>query len=214
MATLADVQSFVNNPPLYMKKNHVWWRGGAPADQAIINVAMIDYARTVRRRTSVLGRKVDGDGNFTLRHATVGSLQVPQGSPTFQAVWSGYAGGTAKDAHLPAVGGPNIMLTAQLTGCTVVCRPNPDGSADFSHYNLVIGGNTLQRDDMEAIAAAHYGGGHSTFTKEEMRDVGVHSPATMANVVGWRRNGAWEFWAQIVESKGVQTQIREVRRLA
>lgn len=213
MATVAQMNAFLNDPPTFLKKNAVWWRGSAPANQETIDVGILDHNRTIRRKTSVLSRKVDG-GNFVLRHATVGNPNIAPGTPKFQAVWSGYAGSTAKSAHLPAAGGPDIMLTAQLTGCTVVCRPNGDGSADFSHYNLVVGTSTLGQADMEAIAEAHFGGGQSTLTKEEYRAVGKHSQAVKVNVVGWRNNGAWGFWAQFMEVKGTTEQIREVRRLA
>jgi len=218
VATQANVNAFINDPAAFLKSNVVWWRGGAPKDQANIQAAMLDSATKVRRKTSTLGRKVDGD-NFELRLSKPGALNIPQGSPVFAAVWSGYAGNTAKTASLPATGGPNIMLTAQLTGCTVVAKVNDDGSADFSHYNLKVGANTLDEADMNAIAEAHFGGGQSTMTKETIRGVGKHSQAVTANVVGVRKQGRWEFYVQMVESKAVGSsgttwQIREVRKLA
>jgi hypothetical protein len=53
---------------------------------------------------------------------------------------------------------------------------------------------------MRAIANAAYGGGHSTMTKGDVRAHGKHSDAVVATVVGVRRNGRWEFWAQIREA--------------
>lgn len=218
MATHADMNAFVNDPATFLKKNVVWWRGGAPEDQANIQVAMLDSSNQARRATSVLGRKVDG-GNFELRNSKPGALNIPNGSPLFAAVWSGYAGNMAKTASLPSEGGPNIMLTAQLTGCTVVAKVHADGSADFSHYNLKVGANTLDEGDMNAIAEAHFGGGQSTMTKETIRAKGKHSDAVTANVVGVRKLGKWAFYVQMVESKavgnsGTTMQIREVRKLA
>ncbi len=217
MATQANVNAFINVPANFLKKNVVWWRGKAPDDQANIQAAMLDSGTQVRRKTSIMGRKVDGD-NFELRLSTPGALNIPPGSPVFAAVWSGYAGNTAKTASLPAVSGPDIMLTAQLTGCTAVARVNGDGSADFSHYNLKVGASTLDAADMNAIAEAHFGGGQTTLTKEAMRETGKHSDAVTANVVGVRKLGRWAFYAQMVESKavgntGTTWQIREVRKL-
>lgn len=218
MATQANMNAFINDPATFLKKNVVWWRGGAPEDQANIQVAMLDSGTQVRRSTSVLGRKVDGN-NFELRYSQPGAINIPQGSPIFPAVWSGYAGNTAKNASLPSAGGPDIMLTAQLTGCTVVAKVHADGSADFSHYNLKVGNSTLDEADMNAIAEAHFGGGQSTLTKESMRATGKHSDAVTANVIGIRKAGRWAFYAQMVESKavgntGTTWQIREVRKIA
>jgi hypothetical protein len=66
---------------------------------------------------------------------------------------------------------------------------------------------------MRAIAGAAYGGGHATMTKGDVRAYGKQSEAVKATVVGFRRHGRWEFWAQLRESKASGEQIRAVVQL-
>lgn len=212
MATQAQANSFAADPRSFMRTAIVRWAGGAPQDQANITVAMLDDAGTGRRRTSVLGRKVDTE-KFVLRQQAPGGA-IPPGAPTFPAVWSGYVGGQARTANLPAAGGPGIMLTPELTGCAVICRRNADGSAQFSHYNITEGAGTVDRATMAAIAHAEYGAGETVFAKEDYRALGLHSEAVRVTVVGIRRPTGWEFWGQIREDKASGQQLREVRRLA
>ena len=108
------------------------------------------------------------------------------------------------------------MLTPEFTGCTAVCRTNANGSGQFSHYNLMSptdAKSTLADGDMRAVADAAYGGGHSTLTKGDVRGYGKQSEAVKATVVGFRRAGRWEFWAQLRESKKSGEQIRAVVQL-
>jgi hypothetical protein len=130
-------------------------------------------------------------------------------------IWSGYKGGQGKTANLSGVG-PGIMLTPQLTGCTVVCKSGLDGTANFSHYNLKNQNSleTLDDDSMRAVAGAQYGGGHSTLTKGDYRGRAKHAGASVTvNVVGHRDHGNWKFWAQYVEYKTSGDQIRHVELL-
>jgi len=214
MATQAQANAFANNPSAFLGTAIVRWAGGAPQDQQIINVAMLDDGQGRRREAGIFGGKVDAS-KFMLRHAFAGNAQVPGGSPTFAAVWSGYVGGQARKANLPAAGGPDIMLTPELTGCAVVCRVNPDGSAQFSHYNLADEGanQTLDRATMNAIAEAEYGGGQNVFAKEDYRALGKRSQNVRVTVVGQRAPGGWQFWGQIREDKASGQQLRQVRRL-
>lgn len=94
-----------------------------------------------------------------------------------------------------------------------MCRAYGDGSANFSHYNLMNGAATLDDADMRAIAEAEYGGGQATMTKGDMRGRSKRGGAVVATVVGVRRNGGWEFWAQFREDKPSGEQIRSVERI-
>lgn len=217
MPSQQQILTFRTNPHLFMGKNSIKWRGVAPRDQGIIDVTMVDAGNDARIRT---GSKFMGLGNakadapkFELRLTNGGN--VPQGSPSFEVYWSGYKAGQGCDADLPADDGPDIMLTPEFSGCTAVCRSNSDGSGQFSHYNLmdVDGKSTLDSESMNAIAQAAYGGGHSTMTKEVQRSYGKHTTAVCSTVVGIRRNGRWEFWAQHREIKNGKEQIRAVVRL-
>lgn len=211
MATQAQANSFAADPRSFMRTAIVRFCGGAPQDQANITVAMETEGTTGRARS--WGRKVDVS-KFTLRDQQQGHA-LP-GAATFPAVWSGYVGGQARTATRPAAGGPGIMLTPELTGCAVVCHHNADGSANFSHYNILAANNpqTEDRATMAAIARAEYGGGEVVFAKEEYRALGKHSQNIRVTVVGIRRASGWEFWAQVREDKPSGQQLREVRRLA
>lgn len=217
MPTQAQINQFIASPEQFLRAFSVRWRGGAPENQRIIDVGMFDRAGTARIRT---GSKFLGIGNakantemFELRWNGNVNWPFPPGTPTFQVHWSGYRAGQGRTATLPAAGGPDIMLTPEFTGCTAVCRSNPDGSANFSHYNLMNGAATLDDADMRAIADAEYGGGHVTMTKGDMRGRNKRDGAVAATLVGLRRNGAWEFWVQYREDKASGEQIRAVERL-
>jgi hypothetical protein len=213
MVTQALANQFVDHPGEFLKKCIVEWKGGAPEDQTNIQAAMLD-SDWGRRRTTVLHRKVDATG-YVLRHAFTGNSNVPEGSARFDAVWSGYKGGQSRTAHLSSFGGPGIMLTPQLSGCTVVCAFNQDGSAEFSHYNLKDegAGGTLDKQTMRAIAFAVHGRPVATLSREDYRALGKHSDMVRVNVVGCRKGGRWEFWAQFTEEKNACWHIRQVRRI-
>jgi hypothetical protein len=222
MPSQAQIDAFRNAPDVFLRTNSVVWMGPAPENQAIINVFMQDaLGASARIRT---GGRFLGLGNvkanadkFYLKWADNPNGGALPGEPTFPAHWSGYKAGQGRDAILPAgMGGPNLMLTPEFTGCAAVGRVNADGSAQFSHYNLMSTtdpGMTLDDTEMRAIADAAYGGGHTTLTKGDVRAVGKHSEAVKATVVGFRRLGRWEFWIQIRESKASGEQIRCVRPL-
>jgi hypothetical protein len=217
MPSAAQIQHFIDAPEQFMRSNSIKWRGSSPENQAVINVAMLDSAGVARVRT---GSRLLGRGNvkanasrFDLRWDGNLLVPLPPGTTTFAVHWSGYRAGQGRDAHLPAAGGPDIMLTPEFTGCTAVCRTNADGSGQFSHYNMKAGASTLADDDMRAIAEAAYGGGQSTLTKGDVRAYGKRSENVCATVVGVRRHGRWEFWAQLREDKASGEQIRAVVRL-
>lgn len=217
MPSQAQINHFINNPEQFLRLNSLRWRGRAPDNQAVISVGMFDRAGTARVRT---GSRLLGIGNakadasmFELRWGGDVHRPFPQGTPMFQVQWSGYKAGQGRTATLPAAGGPDIMLTPEFTGCTAVCRGNGDGSANFSHYNLMNGAATLDDADMRAIAQAEYGGGQATMTKGDMRGRSKRGGAVVATVAGVRRNGGWEFWAQFREDKPSGEQIRSVERI-
>ncbi len=218
MPTQAQINHFLAAPEQFMRTNAIRWQGAAPEDQAIINVAMLDDAGPAARIRT--GSKFLGLGNakanaakFGLRWDNSPLFVLPVGALTFPVQWSGYRAGQGRDADLPAVGGPSIMLTPEFTGCSAVCRTNADGSAQFSHYNMMNGAATLDDDDMRAVAQAAYGGGQTTFTKGDARAFGKQSQNVRTTVVGLRRHGRWEFWAQLREDKASGQQIRAVVRL-
>lgn len=219
MPTDVENRSFRTEPRQFMRAHSIKWRGPAPENQCVIDVAMLDCQGTARVRTGsrvlCFGNKKADARMFDLRWAGNVHRPLPPGTPTFQVQWSGYRAGQGRDALLPAHGGPDIMLSPEFTGCTAVCRVDADGSALFSHYNLMNGvtGRTLEDDEMRAIAQAAYGGGQSTMTKGDMRAHAKRAGAVRATVVGFRRHSRWEFWVQLREDKPSGEQIRAVVRL-
>lgn len=217
MPSQAQINQFLANPGQFLRRYSVRWRGPAPENQCIIDVGMFDRAGTARIRT---GSKFLGIGNakanadmFELRWDGDVNRAFPPGTAKFQVQWSGYKAGQGRTATLPAVGDPDIMLTPEFSGCTAVCRSNGDGSANFSHYNLMNGRATLDDADMRAIAEGEYGGGQATMTKGDMRARGKRGGGVVATVVGVRRNRGWEFWVQYREDKSSGEQIRSVERI-
>ena len=219
MPTAAEIIQFRADPNLFMRTNIVEWQGAGPEDQANIDVFMVDSGAG-RYRT---GSKFLGLGNAKadapksrVKWANNPMNPAPAGTATFPAVWSGFKGLQGRQANLPAAGGPSIMFTPQLTGCTVVCKTNADGSAQFSHYNYRSVLDATQVDDdanMVQRAQNDYGGGQSTLTKGDYRAVSKHGGNLTVTVVGVRKNGRWEFWAQYLEDKASGLQIRDVRKL-
>lgn len=218
----------LSDPEAFLRTNAIRWAGKGPDLQANITAVIIDAPTDSQARIRT-GSKFLGFGNakasvpsFVLRDKAFagGHLGAP-GTLEFPAVWSGYTGGQARDADLPTVGGPDIMLTPEFTGCAAVCKVNHDGSAKFSHYNLLQPGKaeTLDAMQMRARAAETYEPGFAIMTKEDQRSFGKAPAAAMrSTVVGFRRHGRWEFWVQHRETKAVGStgntiQIRSVMRL-
>jgi len=227
MPSQAELDLLLSNPEAFLKQHAIRWAGKGPDTQQNITAAIIDAAGDSQARVRT-GSKFLGLGNakanvssFMLRDAAHASQLDAPGTLQFPAVWSGYAAGEARDANLPTVGGPGIMFTPEFTGCAAVCTVNPDGSAMFSHYNLLKEGKaeTLDAMQMRARAEETYDNGYHIMTKETQRAQGkAATPGMRSTVIGFRRHGHWEFWVQHREVKAIGTsgntiQIRSVVRL-
>lgn len=231
MPTPIQLQLLLDNPRAFLACNALKWAGAGPEDQSIIVAAMIngegEPPARVRTRNEFLwmGNHKETVPTFILRDSHLGHAQLHDAHTlTFNAYWSGYKAGQGRDANLPAVGGPSIMLTPEFTGCAAVCHTNPDGSAKFSHYNLKKPGVDQTRDHAEMVAEAEgsYANGHTIMTKESQRAM-AKVPAAMvrSTVVGFRNAGRWEFWVQhrevkptIIEGESKNViQIRSVVKL-
>lgn len=138
----------------------------------------------------------------------------------FEAIWSGYGGGLATHCTLGTGGGPDLMLTPRVDGCTLTFGPAAGGGVRFGHYNLKDGAATLAGPQMAAAATNNYEGVvPAVFSKEFYYSKAKRetSPAlgrrTFVNAVGVRKNGLWRFYVQYLESKGDGFQIRGVDEL-
>jgi hypothetical protein len=223
--SMTDLANFLSNPPRFMRNNHVRYcgqsppRGGESYEFALLRIG----AAGARKQRVFLGLslgKADA-GVFEIRLASGGNVAGKgEHLGTFRAVWSGYqAGGTARCA---LVGwGEDIMLTPELTGCSVVCAPQPNGGAYFSHYNLRDPANNARKMDvagMEAQALTDYPSNtHGVLSKEtyyaKAKAGAPGAKFARATVIGWRTGGEWTFWTQYVEEKSGAFQKRDVQQL-
>ncbi len=97
--------------------------------------------------------------------------------------------------QLPAAGGPNIMLTGQLSGCSFVILPPAGGNLNVAHVQPVTrdASMTLRNN----LAAAYHGGfvygirNARGFYKSKIHEVAV---------VGVRSAGSWRIFAQKQEN--------------
>ncbi len=222
-----SVKEFVPDPARFLEKNHLSYAGGVPSttggDKAWFGLVPIDRGCRARTGNVFLGMgnaKVDGACfEIRARKCNHWSLKNP-GVEYFPAWWSGYKGGIAVHCNLPSSGGPNIMLTPALTGCTVVWVMHSDGSARFSHYNLKNGKLTLPDNEMIAHAREDYGNDANmgSLSKGYYYGLAKHEQASggkvaRGTIIGWRQGGRWTFWGQFVENKNGVSQIRKVMQL-
>ena len=124
--------------------------------------------------------------------------------PEFRAFYVGMKqmGEEVATTHfaLPSVGGPSIMLTSQLTGCTFgVGVQVPGGSCLASHLQPAGSGDgkrapgALSEVGKKALKHAVSGplGGGATILET--------TGDTQISVVGYRDNGSWRFYKQVID---------------
>lgn len=99
-------------------------------------------------------------------------------------------------------GGPDIMLTAKLTGCTFVARPavgHPAGCAEITHLQPNAESGFALNTRMNVPGQHAYG---------RLRyDIDTRS----INVIGVRQGGNWKIYAQKIEKQNLT--IRSVTRI-
>jgi hypothetical protein len=137
------LKEFLNDPPTFLRRHHLIFKGLGPEVQggATHDFLLIEsHLHPARRRTAALGLSLHKAtaGLFEVR-ARRGANLAPQAlerGEVFQAVWGGYKAGTKISCALVA-NGPDLMLTPELTGCTIAFATQSNGTASFSHYNLM-----------------------------------------------------------------------------
>src|SRR5690606_41796748 len=88
MPTQAQINQFIASPEQFLRAFSVRWRGGAPENQRIIDVGMVDRAGTARIRTRStflgIGHAKANTEMLELRwHGTV-NWPCPPGTPPVQ----------------------------------------------------------------------------------------------------------------------------------
>jgi len=216
-----ELRAFLADPPAFLRQNHVRFRGAcslAPGATGSFLLLRVD-GRRARTGRLFLGMAVGrrDAGVYEIRYAQ--SHNIPdrdENLGAFDAVWSGYQSEAAVQCALDGQGA-DIMLTPELTGCTVASTSGPDGSARFSHYNLrdpAAPKRTMDAAGMRAHAALDFAGSpHALLTKEAYYGMARRGGPAQATVIGWRKGGAWSFWVQYVEQAGQVAKIRDVERM-
>lgn len=240
---MSALDDFINDPPAFMRRNLVTYVGIRPSLQggAEHDFFLIDVGKAARTRSGVfLGMSINkaDAGVYEIRYAGALALDDERRGhgEEFRAVWGGFVPRGKVEVALGRAGAA-IMLTPELTGCTVAFASPANGAARFSHYNLMDGGGrTLDRAGMRSEAEADYSGvAHGLLTKEDyyakssadMREPGqigavgqivnkllprAHA-GPRASVIGWRRGDQWTFWVQYTDMKGAVHQILDVEQL-
>lgn len=100
---------------------------------------------------------------------------------------------------LPATGGPDLMLTSQLTGCMFGVGSDADGNVMVSHVrpDSEVKDPGLRREGL--LATVNQGFAEGEAHRLYGRGVGYMAQAT---IVGHRKGGKWRIYAQRYEIVG------------
>jgi hypothetical protein len=142
-------------------------------------------------------------------------------SERVEGVWSGYGIGLPTHCTLPNAGGPDIMFTPRLDGCSLTWGALGGGTV-FGHYNLLTDDKTgtVARADMKQAGTDHFGdqpfgiiSKETYFNQAKRNDPTTGDKRTTANAFGVRHGTAWHFYIQYIETKPAGLQIRGVEEL-
>lgn len=137
------------------------------------------------------------------------SNQVPNGH-TFNAhsVHMDVGQANMQFYRLPSIGGPNIMVTGQLSGCSFVFSPIAHSNdVNVAHVQPQVGnsGATLRTN----LAANH----PNAFVFGISNQAGFYNGANRAvSVIGVRQGGIWRFYSQKQDRTTGDYRVRSVWR--
>lgn len=105
---------------------------------------------------------------------------------------------------LPVTGGPNLMLTGQLSGCAFAIEDKGDGSLVVAHIRP-----TPQGLDAATLQSAlqQSPGWTTVYGRDD------YSAMRVVSIVGVRVSGRWHIWAQKQDGTTGDYQIRSVKQL-
>ncbi len=114
---------------------------------------------------------------------------------------------------LPAAGGPDLMLTSQLTGCMFGIGSNAAGNRLVSHIQPDGTNANLANRRTDLTNATNLG-----YTNVDRTFVKGNDYQEQAMIVGIRRNGQWQIYAQHrdavpIGGQNVELQVAGVSRL-
>lgn len=195
--------------------------GGRTALSSVHEFLVIDAGKTMRGFTSGMSGHLGRKKSRPVFHIKLARSALPgdraAAAPDARFFAEYIAMGQVSDGlaathrMLPAEGGPDVMVTTQLTGCTFGIGSDVNGNRLVSHiqppeaFKDPAGRKRLVS---HAVTAGFEGGElHSTFN----RDNGYQYEAV---VVGLRRNGQWQIFAQHVDAiNGIPELARTTRLL-
>lgn len=125
-------------------------------------------------------------------------------------------GSDAQTTHfpVPGTGGPDLLLTSQLSGCTFgVGSITTDGSRLISHIQPMSGAvDAATRTKLHDETVDRMTDGVDAVFEREARPGARHygDQHNRATVVGVRRGGAWEFWAQEYQDNSDTQNVPEL----
>jgi len=143
------------------------------------------------------------------------NLGVDQFDAWYIAMAQQGAGTTTTHFTLPGNGGPNLMLTSQLTGCTFGIGSQTDQGSRLVSHVQPLNGNPDQptRDGLRRVVSNGLTDGVAAlYGRDSQPDDGYGDGFVRATIVATRRGTNWTFWAQ--ESRRDSGDILRVRRLA
>ncbi len=119
------------------------------------------------------------------------------------------------DTHtvLPSLGGPDIMMTSNLSGCSFGIGMPSAGAQIVSHIrppNQLGGTAHLPHSQMDPTVQAGLRDGQLALFSRATQP----AYTDWATIIGIRRNGRWSFYAQTVEGGGWEGAITGAFRIA
>lgn len=109
----------------------------------------------------------------------------------------------------PLTGGPDLMITGQLTGCTFVTA-NSGGSTLVAH--IQPGGSRGSGQELRDKVLKD--GRFKNYPNQTVSVFGVGDYQGAAYVVGVRIGGQWQLYGQMVTGPGTNAQITSVKRIS
>jgi hypothetical protein len=204
----AVLQEMRASPEAFLRHYHVVISGGAQTQSGVATFQFADAATTTQGFTTglsgIIGR-TKARPKVRFSKVALPPLANP-GVDQFDAHYVAMTqiGDAAATTHhqLPGVGGPDIMLTSQLTGCTFgTGMPAANGSLLVSHIQPPVAA-VGTRQDLHNTMANRLGAGGHIFERENQPAGGYGAGANAATIIGVRANNQWRFYAQVWSRAG------------
>lgn len=192
------LQSFRDHPRTFLKKYPIQ-NNFDPQNSGVFRAHIFNGAAGQRPGSILKTKSMHTTQTFTIQAAPG---QLGEGNPFW--VHGLHTGQSSAGPvwYLLDGGGPDIMLTAKLTGCTFVARPangHPPGCVEITHLQPHQETGIALNTRMNIPGQHAYGRLKYDF---DIRSI---------NVIGIRQNGAWKIYAQKLEKQTLT--IRSVTRI-